>query len=53
MIFDIIFDIFDNAHWKEYVILIFLQLAADFVQWLSYMYVVVLAYSDHGIVMIS
>jgi len=48
-----IFDIFDNAHRKEYFLLIFLQLAADFIQWLSYMYVVVLAYSDHGIVMIS
>ena len=28
---DVIYDIFDNAHWKEYVILIFLQLAADFI----------------------
>jgi len=25
---------FDNAHWKESFLLMFLQLAANFIQWL-------------------
>jgi len=44
------FDIFDNAHWKEYALLIFLQLAAKcHLMIVFWMYVAVLAYSDYGI----
>jgi len=44
-----IFDILDNAHWKQYYPSIFLQLAAKSHLMIVFCMYVVLAYSDHGI----